>query len=212
MDKVCKRQPGGLQISPENIEQYLDNKREQIEEKIKSFLQGIDILDIEKLNISNVEYVSKRDFFNCGTDGYAEQKGNVPGSYCPTSKRIVICPENMSDYIHELTLLLAGKKLLLNHPTAQYLYCDLIFLHEYMHAYQHQIKGKELKNDASTDAEANRMAVVIFDTMYSEDDDIKKEVMRFYEKKSMFKFGDDCFLDKMFENKRNASFYQSLFN
>ena len=113
------------------------------------------------------------------------------GRYFREEKNIVICAENLASLTNDFQNKMYHEDKLQYYSDAYFL-CDLVLIHEYMHAYQHIIEHKNLTHgDRMLEEDANRKAAIIFSSLQKIDGDLIGIIGSFWLEKSEFGFVDN---------------------
>lgn len=195
-----------------DIKCYLDEvKQKEIFEKMTRCIRNINSKYDGELSFVYVEFLEKNAFFICDEEGDVVSGECTPGSYFKNAKTIGICAENLSKFVNDFMILMyrEGK---MEYRSNAYDLCDLVLLHEYVHAYQHMLEHKNLKRgDRLLEEEANRRAVIIWAFGLEIDDDLISFAVTFFESESEFGFGDNFSVDELITQRKDIKYLMNMF-
>jgi len=170
--KILAMQP----ISECDVKKYLSvEKRNEIIKKIEKFFNKIlsDCINIKEVKFGGRDEMCRDD------DGYVNSSISRLGKYVSKDKIIWINVEILAEKINNINDEFLYK--FITYPDFAYLLCDLVFIHEYMHAYQELVEQKKMKkDDLNLERDADNKAIAIFMSQYQEADEVKKEISNKY--------------------------------
>lgn len=195
-----------------DIKQYLDeDKQREIFNNMQVFFQRVQA-ETDSGFSASVSFKGKKDFLRYDEMGYADSGNYTNGRYFQEDRVIKICAENLSKLISDFQSLMHREEKLQYYSDA-YKLCDLVLLHEYMHAYQHIVEGKRLTHgDRLMEEEANRRAAIILTAMWDIDDDSIEYIINFYNEKSEFGFGDNFPVDELITRREDIDYLADRFS
>ena len=195
-----------------DVREYLsEDKKTEILENVLCSLKNLSQRNADELSSVSVCVRDKEAFFRFDEDGYVNSGEHTYGRYFQDNKAIEICAENLSKIISDFQQLMYSKKKY-QYCSDVYILCDLVILHEYMHAYQHLVESKSLTyGNRFLEEEANRRAAIILTAKWNLDEDLISIVIDFYQKKSEFGFGDIVSLDKLITYRNDIDYLMKKF-
>jgi len=196
-----------------DIREYLvEGKQEEIFKNMREFLQRVLGRNENELSSVDVCIQDKEEFSKHDEEGYVISGEYTHGRYFPCRKVIGICAGNLAGFISDFCDRMYHEGKCQNRPDA-YKLCDLVLLHEYMHAYQHLAEHKCLiHGNKSLEEEANRRAAIVLTAMWNLNEELIRIIIDFYKKKSAFGFGDDFSVDELIAHRMDNDYLAEKFS